>query len=304
MNCHENIRAKRTALSLTQQQLADKVGVSRQTVVRWENGWTIPTLYYAQKLADEFGITVSELMTGAPHSDERKRPACMGAKIARLVTLSIFIVALYNILYYVINSWERYRAVNGAPSGDIRISAAYDASAAICALALLGIGVFWVVRLVEEWRRNDNAYLRYEMYRKWNVGLFLYIVLFMVLIGSIYVPVSFPFILIMALFFAAPIDFTFDFVFKKIFANKMTVCQNRRLKILNMIFAVISVSGIAALATWAICFFAMLSPADMASDWGIGLLFPLLYSCIAMFVAELGYIVARAVICATSKNDG
>ena len=38
MALHENIRARRTQLKLSQEYVAEKLGVSRQAVSKWENG--------------------------------------------------------------------------------------------------------------------------------------------------------------------------------------------------------------------------------------------------------------------------
>lgn len=47
----DNIKKLREEHSLTQQQLADKLYVSRQTVCRWENGSRCPDLIMAKRLA-------------------------------------------------------------------------------------------------------------------------------------------------------------------------------------------------------------------------------------------------------------
>ena len=64
MEYSERIKQFRQLKSVTQQQLADEIGVSRQSVVRWENGFAVPSMFYAQKLAVYFGVTVWFLMTG------------------------------------------------------------------------------------------------------------------------------------------------------------------------------------------------------------------------------------------------
>ena len=38
MALHENIRARRTQLKLSQEYVAEKLGVSRQAVAKWEAG--------------------------------------------------------------------------------------------------------------------------------------------------------------------------------------------------------------------------------------------------------------------------
>ncbi len=53
----------------TQQQLADKLHVSRQTVCRWENGFRRPVVITAKKLAMELGVTLDELISDEDITD-------------------------------------------------------------------------------------------------------------------------------------------------------------------------------------------------------------------------------------------
>lgn len=48
--------------NLTQEQLAEKVGVSRQTISKWELGETSPDIKQAKNLADIFKIDINELV--------------------------------------------------------------------------------------------------------------------------------------------------------------------------------------------------------------------------------------------------
>ena len=59
----DNIKRLREERHLTQQQLADKLYVSRQTVCRWENGSRCPDLIMANKLAVEPDISLDELIS-------------------------------------------------------------------------------------------------------------------------------------------------------------------------------------------------------------------------------------------------
>ena len=56
-----NIREKRRELGLSQEELAKRCGVSRQTVNAIENNKYDPTLALAFKLARELGTTVDSL---------------------------------------------------------------------------------------------------------------------------------------------------------------------------------------------------------------------------------------------------
>lgn len=58
----QNIFSLRTRLGMTQEALAQKIGVARQTVARWESGDAIPDLDNASRLARVFGIDLDSLV--------------------------------------------------------------------------------------------------------------------------------------------------------------------------------------------------------------------------------------------------
>ena len=59
-----NIRRLRFfANELTQQGLAEKAGVSRQTIIAVEAGKYSPSLELAFRIADAFGVTISEVFS-------------------------------------------------------------------------------------------------------------------------------------------------------------------------------------------------------------------------------------------------
>ena len=47
---------------MTQEQLADKLGVTRQTVSKWENNMSVPDADILSEMADVFDVSVSELL--------------------------------------------------------------------------------------------------------------------------------------------------------------------------------------------------------------------------------------------------
>ena len=65
MQIGERIKSHRTRLNLTQAQLGEKLFVTKQTVSKWENGWSIPDLELLGKLAALFGISSSALLEDA-----------------------------------------------------------------------------------------------------------------------------------------------------------------------------------------------------------------------------------------------
>lgn len=62
LNIGENIRSFRRKMNLTQEQLADRLGVSFQSVSRWENGLTYPDMELLPALTGIFGVTADELL--------------------------------------------------------------------------------------------------------------------------------------------------------------------------------------------------------------------------------------------------
>lgn len=55
------VRELREKNGLTQEQLADVVGVSRQTIISIETGRYNPSLVLAYKLAKNFGCTIEDV---------------------------------------------------------------------------------------------------------------------------------------------------------------------------------------------------------------------------------------------------
>jgi putative transcriptional regulator len=58
-----NIRVERAILNLTQAELAEKVGVSRQTINTIESNKYIPSTVLALKIARVFAKTLEEIFT-------------------------------------------------------------------------------------------------------------------------------------------------------------------------------------------------------------------------------------------------
>lgn len=55
------IRAQRKMAGLTEEQVADLMGVHQSTVDRWENDDTVPTFDHLRQLAHLFGCTINQL---------------------------------------------------------------------------------------------------------------------------------------------------------------------------------------------------------------------------------------------------
>ncbi len=67
------IAQKRRAQNLTQEQLAQQLGVSNKTISKWENGKCMPDYSIIQKLCDTLDVTLPELMNGEDAEDSSVR---------------------------------------------------------------------------------------------------------------------------------------------------------------------------------------------------------------------------------------
>ncbi len=70
----ENIRKFRKKNDVTQEALADRLGVTYQSISRWENGTTYPDLELIPVIAEVLAVTVDELL-GMPQIEKEKRAA-------------------------------------------------------------------------------------------------------------------------------------------------------------------------------------------------------------------------------------
>lgn len=70
----KHIAALRRAKGLTQDELAERLGVSPQAVSKWENDLSCPDIMLLPRLAKIFGVTVDELLGATPPQNR-----CIGA---------------------------------------------------------------------------------------------------------------------------------------------------------------------------------------------------------------------------------
>lgn len=59
---HENLYALRKINKLTQEEVADKIGVSRQALAKWENGETLPDIEKSSQLAELYHVSLDDLV--------------------------------------------------------------------------------------------------------------------------------------------------------------------------------------------------------------------------------------------------
>ena len=83
----ENILFLRKSKSLSQESLAEQIGVSRQTVAKWENGESVPDLEMAERLSQVLDVSLDELATAPFSQAEHPREPMRGKHVFGLVTV-------------------------------------------------------------------------------------------------------------------------------------------------------------------------------------------------------------------------
>jgi len=71
----ENIKTFRKARGLTQEELAIRVSVVRQTVSKWEKGQSVPDADLLQKIAEVLEVSVSQLLGQEKEMEHRNEIA-------------------------------------------------------------------------------------------------------------------------------------------------------------------------------------------------------------------------------------
>ena len=93
-----NIRRGRVRRRLTQDDLAQTVHTTRQTISNYETGRSRPDVETLQRLADTLGVELTELLDGAPSADARRaalrRVCIMGAVTLILAGLWAYLHAV------------------------------------------------------------------------------------------------------------------------------------------------------------------------------------------------------------------
>lgn len=74
MTIGSRIQALRKERGMSQEELANKLSVSRQTVSQWETGQTAPSIDNIYTLKDIFGVSFDALMSDSRRRVRKKHP--------------------------------------------------------------------------------------------------------------------------------------------------------------------------------------------------------------------------------------
>lgn len=96
MNLADRIQSLRKAKGISQEQLADQIGVSRQSVSKWESEQSTPDLDKIILLSDFFDVTTDYLLKGIePVKDHRDKSKDLTSKIFYIVSTAFIFIGLF-----------------------------------------------------------------------------------------------------------------------------------------------------------------------------------------------------------------
>ena len=58
----DNLLMLRNMYGMSQEEIAEKIGISRQAYAKWENGATVPDIEKCKRLADFYDVTIDSLL--------------------------------------------------------------------------------------------------------------------------------------------------------------------------------------------------------------------------------------------------
>lgn len=100
MTLGENLQKLRKASGLSQDEVARKLYLSRQSVSKWENGQAEPGVENLKKLSRLYGVTIDELVGNTPEagdSEEDRWP--QAADLFSLAVSARLITAFYGVFF-------------------------------------------------------------------------------------------------------------------------------------------------------------------------------------------------------------
>ena len=97
MNMADRIQYLRKTNGISQEELADKVGASRQAVSKWESEQSLPDLGKIITMSDYFGVTTDYILKGIePVADKEQKSSELTSKILYIASTAFVAIGLFS----------------------------------------------------------------------------------------------------------------------------------------------------------------------------------------------------------------
>ncbi len=114
MEIGKKLKDARTNSGLTQESIAEAIGVSRQTISNWENEKSFPDIMSVIKLSDLYSISLDDLLKGdqkmMEHLEESTDVVTSNKKLIGAVAVNILLLIVLVAFSGVISSNRYYLA--------------------------------------------------------------------------------------------------------------------------------------------------------------------------------------------------
>ena len=103
MEISEILKEARQNSGMTQEDVANKIMVSRVTVSHWENGKSLPDIVSLIGLSDLYGISLDELVKGDSKMTEKVKKDAKDAESNKRLILTVAVLVIVVLLVYAIS---------------------------------------------------------------------------------------------------------------------------------------------------------------------------------------------------------
>ncbi len=132
MNLGNKITNLRKQNNLSQEELAEKVGVTRQTISKWELEETTPDINQAKKLSNIFNISLDELTNNNVNNilvekvSNTEKLAGLTIKILKIIGISIIILFVIFVIAFIAFNIDRVNSKDNKVIGKYSLSCELD----------------------------------------------------------------------------------------------------------------------------------------------------------------------------------
>lgn len=142
MEISEKLKEARQKAGMTQDQVAEKIMVSRVTVSHWENGKSLPDIVSLISLSDLYSISLDELVKGDSKMVEKVRKDAKDANNNKRLIKVTAVLVIAVLLVYAVST-----LVGGAFKGFCEAAVVW---------VLIGIGVAASMTYLSQTEPNED----------------------------------------------------------------------------------------------------------------------------------------------------
>ena len=170
MNTNEKLKEIRKISGMTQEELADKLNVSRQTISKWEKGLSTPDLEMAIQFCDLFQISLDELLKEErmerklsledimrTNKRNQRQLVLLMSSVFFLLTGALGLLFVFAIRYTTLNiEYILYRAIATGQYANESLETTPLFAAAILLIAIGGIMLIIEIIYILKEKRNEK----------------------------------------------------------------------------------------------------------------------------------------------------